>query len=77
VRHERSSRPLVIELEGWLRGSARARVSKHSDCKALDYSFKRWSALTRFLNDGRLCLSNSAAERELHAVAVGRQNRLR
>jgi transposase len=73
VRHERS-RPLVIELEGWLR-EQRARVSKHSDTgKALDYSLKRWSALTRFLNDGRLCLSNNAAERELRAVAVGRKN---
>jgi transposase len=73
VRHERS-RLLVIELEGWLR-EQRARVSKHSDTgKALDYSLKRWSALTRFLNDGRLCLSNNAAERELWAVAVGRKN---
>ena len=52
-----------------------ALVSKYSDTgKALDYSLKRWSALTRFLNDGRLCLSNNAAERELRAVAVGRKN---
>ena len=36
-------------------------------------SLKRWSALTRFLNDGRLCLSNNAAERELRAGAVGRK----
>ena len=43
-------------------------------CKALDYSLKRWSALTRFLNDGRLCLSCNAVERELRAVAVGRKN---
>jgi len=35
---------------------------------------KRWTALIRFLNDGRLCMSNNAAERELRAVAVGRKN---
>jgi hypothetical protein len=42
--------------------------------KAIDYSLKRWAALTRFLDDGRLCTSNNAAERELRAIAVGRRN---
>jgi transposase len=78
VRTERS-RPLVIELESWLR-EQRARVSKNSDTgNAIDYSLKRWAglgwaALTRFLDDGRLCMINNAAERELRAVAVGRRN---
>ena len=73
VRKERS-RPLVIELETWLR-EQRARVSKNSEtAKAIDYSLKRWTALTRFLDDGRLCMSNNAAERELRAIAVGRHN---
>ena len=71
VRHERS-RPLIIELQTWLR-EQRARVSKHSETgKAIDYSLKRWTAFTRFLDDGRLCMSNNAAERELRAVALGR-----
>jgi transposase len=73
TRQERS-RPLVIELETWLR-EQRAKVSKNSETgKAIDYSLKRWSALSRFLDDGRLCMSNNAAERELRAVAVGRRN---
>jgi transposase len=42
--------------------------------KAIDYSLKRWPALTRFLDDGRLCLSNNAAERALRGIAVGRHN---
>ncbi len=42
--------------------------------KAIDYSLKRWTALTRFLNDGRLCMSNNAAERALRGIAVGRRN---
>ena len=72
-RHERS-RPLVIALEAWL-CEQRGRISKNSETgKAIDYSLKRWDALTRFLDDGRLCMSNNAAERELRAVAVGRRN---
>jgi transposase len=42
--------------------------------KAIDHSLKRWDALTRFLDEGRLCMSNNAAERELRAVAIGRKN---
>jgi transposase len=73
ARHERSW-PLATALEAWLR-EQRARVSKSSETgKAIDYSLKRWDALTRFLDDGRLCMSNNAAERELRAIAVGRRN---
>lgn len=73
VRHERS-RPLIAELATWLRAQ-RARLSaKNETAKAIDYSLKRWTALTRFLNDGRLCISNNAAERALRGIAVGRHN---
>jgi transposase len=73
VRTERS-RPLVTALESWLRDQ-RAKVSKNSETgKAIEYSLKRWAALTRFLDDGRLCMTNNAAERELRAIAVGRRN---
>jgi len=73
VRNERS-RPLVIELETWFR-LRRAKLSGKSEtAKAIDYSLKRWAVFTRFLDDGRLCMSNNAAERELRAVAVGRKN---
>ena len=69
VRTERS-RPFVTALESWLR-EQRAKVSKNSETgKAIDYSLKRWAALTRFLGDGRLCMSNNAAERELRAIAA-------
>jgi hypothetical protein len=39
-----------------------------------NYSLSSWDAFSRFLDDGRLCMSNNAAERELRAVAVGRKN---
>jgi transposase len=73
VRQERG-RPLVEPLEAWLR-QRRARLSAKSDtAKAIDYSLRRWQGLVRFLNDGRLCMSNNAAERALRGIAVGRHN---
>jgi len=73
VRHERS-RPLVIALEAWLR-EQRARVSGQSKiAQAIAYSLTRWTALTRFLDDGRICMSNNAAERQVRPVAMGRKN---
>jgi len=73
VRNEHS-RPLVVELETWLRGQRAKLSSKNETAKAIDYSLKRWPALTRFLDDGRLCMSNNAAERALRGIAVGRRN---
>src|SRR3984957_13010843 len=62
VRNERS-RPLVAALEAWLR-EQRAKLSARNDtAKAISYSLNRWAGLTRFLDDGRLCMSNNAAER--------------
>ena len=61
-------------LETWLR-ERRAKLSSKSDtAKAINYSLNRWIALPRFLDDGRLCMSNNAAERSLRCVAVGRRN---
>jgi transposase len=73
ARNERS-RPLIAALETWLR-QQRAKLSRRSEtAKAIDYNLKRWTALTRFLDNGRLCMSNNAAERALRCVAVGRKN---
>ena len=66
--------PVVGELEAWMR-SERGRLSRHNDvAKAMDYMLKRWAAFIRFLDDGKICLSNNAAERALRGVAVGRRN---
>jgi transposase len=66
--------PLLVELEGWMRRE-RVKLSRHSDvAKAFDYMLKRWTAFTRFLEDGRVCLTNNAAERALRGVALGRKS---
>jgi len=40
---------------------------------AMDYMLKRWALFTRFLEDGRICLTNNAAERVLRGLALGRK----
>ena len=73
VRQE-SSAPLIADLEVWLRAQ-RAKLSRGNDlAKAIDYLLKRWPSFTRFLEDGRICLSNNAAERAMRGVALGRRS---
>jgi transposase len=73
VRHERS-RPRVEALGTWLREHY-AKLSPHGQvAKAIAYSLNGWDALVRFLDDGRLCMTNNAAERALRGIAVGRHN---
>jgi hypothetical protein len=73
VRQE-FSRPLIDDLETWMRAE-RPKLSRGNDlAKAMDYMLKRWTAFTRFLNDGRVCLSNNAAERGLRGIALGRKS---
>jgi transposase len=68
------SAPLVVALEEWLRAE-RAKLSRHNAvAKALDYMLTRWPAFTRFLDDGRICLTNNAAERALRGLALGRKS---
>jgi transposase len=65
------SRPLVDDLMTYMREQA-ARLSRgHDLVKAIQYMLKRWPAFTLFLDDGRVCMSNNAAERGLRGVATG------
>ena len=73
VRQDRS-KPLIDALAAWLREERRKLSTKNPVAKAIDYSLKRWPAFTRFLDDGRICMSNNAAERAVRGIAVGRRN---
>ena len=68
------SAPLVATLKEWLRAE-RAKLSRHNGvAKAIDYMLTRWPAFSRFLEDGRICLTNNAAERALRGLALGRKS---
>jgi len=73
VRKEQSA-PLLATLEGWLR-EQRARLSNSSAvAKPIDYMLRRWDRFARFIDDGRICLTNNAAERALRGFALGRKS---
>ncbi|MGY3622318.1 hypothetical protein ACVJGD_008514 [Bradyrhizobium sp. USDA 10063] len=53
----------------------RATLSRASEVRGpIDYMLKRWTDFARFLDDGRICLTNNAAERALRGIALGRRN---
>jgi hypothetical protein len=69
-----SSRALVEALESYMREQLTRLSPGHDLAKAIKYMLKRWHAFTLFLNDGRVCLSNNAAERGLRGIALGRKS---
>lgn len=70
------SRPLLEELRHWMEGTLRFLSTKSETAGAMRYALSHWRALTRYVDDGRLEIDNSAAERSLRAVVLGRKNYL-
>jgi transposase len=68
------SRPLVEDLEVYMRAQLDRLSRGHDLAKAINYILKRRAAFTLFLEDGRVCLSNNAAERGLRGIAPGRKS---
>ena len=68
------SRPLVDNLHVYLRAQVARLARGHDLAKAIKYILKRWAGFTLFLEDGRVCLSNNAAERGLRGIALGRKS---
>src|SRR6476660_230813 len=73
VRQEQSA-PLLAALEAWLR-EQHSRLSRSASvAQPIDYMLKRWDRFARFIEDGRVCLTNNAAERALRGFALGRKS---
>jgi transposase len=73
VRQEQSA-PVLAALEAWLR-EQRSRLSRSSSvAEPIDYMLRRWDRFVRFRDDGRICLTNNAAERALRGFALGRKS---
>ena len=73
ARAEQSA-PLFADLEAWLR-QERSKLSRSAAvAQPIDYMLKRWDGFAHFLYDGRVCLTNNAAERALRGFALGRKS---
>jgi transposase len=68
------SRPFVEDLHAYMREQLAKLSRGHDLAKAFNYILKRWASFTLFLEDGRVCLSNNAAERGLRGIALGRKS---
>ena len=74
VSRKEHSAPLMSELRAWLSEQLRKLSRNHDLAKAINYMLRRWDAFTRFLGDGRICITNNAAERALRGIALGRRS---
>jgi transposase len=68
------SRPLIEDLHLYMQEQVGKLSRGHDLAKAFNYILKRWASFTLFLEDGRVCLSNNAAERGLRGIALGRKS---
>lgn len=75
VRNQRS-RPIMNSIREWLEASLSKLSPKSDTSAAIRYALTHWDALLRYCDDGRIEIDNSAAERALRGVAVGRRNYL-
>jgi transposase len=70
------SKPILDDLRQWMEKMLRSLSAKSDTAGAIRYALSRWRALTRYVDDGLLEIDNSAAERALRAVSIGRKNYL-
>jgi len=71
---QRTAKPKIDELAIWLDDQLAKIPGKSDLAKAIRYARWRWHALTRYLDDGRLEISNNAAENKIRPAALGRKN---
>jgi transposase len=69
-----SERSSVVGVSAWKRSTPFSRLPGSLVAKPIAYSLNCWDGLVRFLDDGRLCMTDNAAERALRCSAVGRHN---
>ena len=73
IRQDKSRR-IADALHGWMLAQRSQVANGGAIAKALDYSLKRWQALTRFIDDGQLPIDNNWIENQMRPIAIGRKN---
>jgi transposase len=71
---QKRSRPVADALHQWLTQQRQKVPDGSATAKAIDYSLKRWRALTRFIDDGELPPDNNWVENQIRPIAIGRSN---
>jgi hypothetical protein len=73
IRQARS-KPLATKFHEWMLLQRQRITDGTATAKALDYSLKRWTALTQFLDNGQLPIDNNWIENQIRPIAIGRNN---
>lgn len=68
------ARPITLALHAWLTAQRTKVVDGGATARAIDYSLKRWAALTRYLDDPALPIDNNHDEQQIRTWATGRRN---
>jgi transposase len=68
------AKPIADELHRWLLSQRQKLAKADVTAKAIDYSLRRWAALTRYLDDGDVPICNNAVENSIRPLALGRRN---
>ena len=71
---QQHTKPLLDALHEWMRLQRQKLPDSSATAKALDYSLRRWSALTRFVDDVQLPVDNNWIENQIRPIAMGRNN---
>ena len=71
---QRRAKPIADALHAWMQLTRQKITDGSATAKALDYSLKRWAALTRYLDDGQLPIDNNWIENQIRPIALGRAN---
>jgi len=75
-RRQREAVPILAAFRDWLEGTLMQISGKSELAKAIRYALSRWTALTRYCEDGRIEIDNNIAERAIRTIALGRKNYL-
>jgi transposase len=73
IRQSRS-KPVLDAMHQWMLLTRQKITDGTATSRALDYSLNRWTALTRFVGDGRLPVDNNWIENQIQPIAIGRNN---
>ena len=68
------SRPIADVMFEWMRLQRIKITDGSGTARALDYTLKRWQALTRYIDDGQLPIDNNHIENQIRPIAIGRRN---
>ena len=68
------AQPLLQSMHDWLLQTRVTVANGGGTAKAIDYSLKRWAALSRYATDGLLPIDNNPVENVIRPIALGRKN---